>query len=569
MINLKEKPFNLSDEDIAWVKTTLASMTLEEKVGQLFCPIGESFDKEELDKTFDTIRPCGIMYRTSPAAKVQEIHRYLQEKAKIPLLVAANLEIGGRGIAEEGTIYGTQMQVAATDDEECAYRLGAVCAREGAAVGVNWSFAPVSDIDMNFRNPITNTRTYGADPDRVSRMTLAYMKGVRDNGLAVSVKHFPGDGVDERDHHLHPSVNSLSVEEWDATYGKVYQTLIDEGAETVMIGHIMQPAYEKAFDPELRDEDVMPASLSKGLMQHLLREKLGFNGVIVTDSTRMTGFLLSMKREQAVPYSIAIGCDMFLFDEGIEQDYAYMMKGIKDGVLTVERVDEAVTRILALKAALRLHKKQEEGTLVPGAEALAELGCEKHKAWARDCADRAITLVKNKEEGVLPLSPEKFKRIQLHVLGESNRGGNHSGGKLLADMFCALLEKEGFEVTLFDPKKWCGRIFEPNEVTIGDTDLIIYYANVGTYSNDASVRLNWAVPNELNGPKFLKEVPNVFISVANPYHLLDAPRMQTFINAYTPTEEVIKALVEKLMGRSPFMGKSPVDPFMGMWDTRL
>ena len=113
------------------------------------------------------------------------------------------------------------------------------------------------------------------------------------------------------------------------------------------------------------------------------------------------------------------------------------------------------------------------------------------------------------------------------------------------------------------------RIFHPNAETIGDTDLIIYYANEGTYSNQTTVRLNWMVPDELNGPKFLMEVPNIFISVANPYHLQDAPRMKTFINAYTPTEEVLEALVDKLVGRSPFKGVSPVDPFCGMWDTHL
>ncbi len=569
MLDLRGNPFYLSETDIQWVYETLHSMTLEEKVGQLFCPIGETLDEEALARDFDKIQPCGIMYRTTPAKQVQQAHRFLQTRSRVPLLVAANLEAGGRGIASEGTIFGNQLQVAATDDERNAYRLGMICGREGSAVGVNWAFAPVVDIDVNFRNPITNTRAYGSDPDRVLRMSRQYMKAIHENGMAVSIKHFPGDGVDERDQHMHASINSLSVEEWDATYGKIYKTLIDEGAQTVMIGHIMQPAYTRAINPDIKDEDIMPASLSPELMKGLLREKLGFNGVIVTDSTRMTGFLLYMKREKAVPYSIAIGCDMFLFDLGIEQDFAYMMQGIRDGILTEARVDEAVTRILALKAALKLHEKQKENTLVPGPEALDILNCEEHRQWTRQCAQEAVTLVKNKAPGVLPLTPEKYRRIQLHVLGEHQRGGNHSGGKILHGLFKELLEKEGFEVTVFDPAQMCKHIFEPNDVTIGDTDLIIYYANEGTYSNQTTVRLNWMAPAELNGPKFLQELPNIFISVANPYHLQDAPRMQTFINAYTPTEEMMQALVDKLVGRTPFQGKSPVDPFCGMWDTRL
>ena len=218
MIDLKGNPFFLSDEDIQWVEKTLKGMSLKQKVGQLFCPIGETFDRQQLKEMIDQYQPCGIMYRTEPAEEVQKAHRFLQQESPIPLLVAANLEAGGRGIAKEGTIYGTQMQVAATDDAQRAYQLGCISAAEGAAVGVNWAFAPVVDIDMNFRNPITNTRTYGSDPERVLRMARGYMKGAHENGLAVSIKHFPGDGVDERDQHMLPSLNALSVDEYMQKY---------------------------------------------------------------------------------------------------------------------------------------------------------------------------------------------------------------------------------------------------------------------------------------------------------------------------------------------------------------
>lgn len=571
MIDLKGKPFYLSEEDIKWVNDTLSKMGLKEKVGQLFCPIGSSFDESELEKLVTDIKPCGIMFRKSPGRELQQAHRFLQSKSEIPLLVAANLEIGGKGIAKEGTLYATQTQVAATDDEEYAYRLGVISAREGSAVGVNWSFAPVVDVDLNFRNPITNTRAYGSDPDRVLRMARAYMRGVQEYGLAVSIKHYPGDGVDERDHHLLASVNTLSVEEWDNTSGKVYKGLIDDGAETVMTGHIMLPEYQRVLSPGIRDEDMKPASLSSELLQGLLREKLGFNGLIVTDATRMTGFMLSMKREDAVPTSIAVGNDIFLFDQGLERDFEHMMNGIDRGILSLERIDEAVTRILALKASLKLHIKKAQNTLVPDEEALEILNCDEHKSWTKECANKAITLVKDKES-LLPLSPEKYKKIQLHIMGDKKpprKPGNHSGGQIVGPIFQELLEKEGFEVDLFDPEKMVPRILGPVEDLIDGCDLVIYFANVGTHSNEATVRLDWAQPAELNGPRFIPEVPTMFISVANPYHLLDIPRVKTFINAYTPNEEVVEALVEKLMGRSEFEGISPIDPFCGKWDTKL
>lgn len=569
MIDLKGKPFYLTAEDIQWVEDTRASMTKEEKVGQLFCPIGWTTEESELMKLLDQYHVAGVMYRPNEAKVVQEAHRFLQNNSKIPLLLAANLEAGGTGLVSDGTLMGSQMQVAATDKEENAYRLGLISGREASAVGGNWAFAPVIDIDYNFRNPITNTRTYGSDPERVLRMGTAYMKGIHENGLCVSIKHFPGDGVDERDQHLLTSVNTLSVEEWDQTYGKIYKSLIDDGAQTVMIGHIQLPEYQRILRPELKDEEFMPATLAPELLQGLLREQLGFNGMIVTDATSMAGFTQLMKREDSVPYSIAAGCDMFLFNMGIEEDFNAMMKGIDRGILTLERVDEAVTRILALKASLKLHIKQAQGTLIPGEDALKMVGNEEHKMWAKQCADEAITLVKNKES-ILPLSPSRFKKVLVHVLGDQVMPGSHAGGGALNETFIQKLVEEGFAVDKFSTENLdMSTMFKSVEGFVGDYDLIIYYANVGTYSNQTITRLNWAAPMGINVPKFISEKPTLFVSVAGPYHLEDVPRIKTYINCYTSSEDIVNALVEKLMGRSEFKGINPIDPFCGMWDTQL
>ncbi|MEC0184191.1 glycoside hydrolase family 3 N-terminal domain-containing protein, partial [Paenibacillus peoriae] len=155
MVDLKAKPFYLTDEDIAWVQRMIAEMTLDEKVGQLFCLVGYSDEEEYLKKLARDYKAGGLMCRPMPAGDIVNTVQTLQQNAKIPMLIAANLEKGGSGIAEEGTTIGSVMQVAATDDDEMAYKLGTVCGREGAAVGCNWSFAPIIDIDYNFRNPIT------------------------------------------------------------------------------------------------------------------------------------------------------------------------------------------------------------------------------------------------------------------------------------------------------------------------------------------------------------------------------------------------------------------------------
>lgn len=568
MIDLKGKPFYLNDEDIQWVESTLAGMTEEEKIGQLFCLIAYDNNHDLLKSFAVNYKAGGVMCRPMPATENVDAVRILQENSRIPMLIAANLERGGVGVANEGTCIGSQLQVAATDDDEMAYKLGVVCGREGAAVGANWSFAPIIDIDYNFRNPITNSRTFGSDPDRVRRMGVQYVGGVQEYGLAASIKHFPGDGVDERDQHLVTSINSMSCEEWDRTFGAAYKECIDAGAMTVMIGHIMQPAYTRKYNPDIQDKDMLPASLSYELTTKLLKEQLGFNGLVVTDATTMAGMVIPMPRSQAVPQAIAAGCDMFLFTRNLDEDYGYMKRGIEEGIITQERLNEALTKILALKAALKLYKKKEEGTLVPTLEgALKVLGTEEHKAWAKECADKSVTLVK-KEDNVLPISPDKYKKVLFYDI-ESAEGYAYTVRAGVAEMFRRMLEKEGFDIDRYDPNKGMeGRMTPFSEIT-DKYDLIIYLANLKTKSNQTIVRIEWAQPMGANVPVYMTSVPTIFISVENPYHLLDVPRVRTFINTYYSNDEVIEALVDKLTGRSEFKGTNPVDPFCGMWDTRL
>ena len=420
---------------------------------------------------------------------------------------------------------------------------------------------------MNWRNPITNLRTFGDDADRVLAMGGAYLRGADEAGLACSIKHFPGDGVDERDQHLHLTVNSLSADEWMATYGKIYKGLIDQGAKTVMIAHIAQPEWVRRINPNATDKEAyMPATLSPELMQGLLREECGFNGMIVTDATPMLGFTCAMPRKDAVPRSIAIGCDMFLFNKSFDEDYEYMMEGYKNGVITDERLEEALTRILGLKASLGLHVKQREGTLVPGPEALSILHNEKFDQWARECADQSVTLVKD-TQNLLPITPEKYKRIALFC----SEGGDYFGNKTgFEEKVKAELESRGFEV--LDPPD--GGYISDKPITVTtfteNYDLALYCFDFPTASNNTVIRLVWKGGlGGSNTPWFSEEIPTAAVSFANPYHLIDVPQIHTFVNAYTQNEYTIPAVVDKLMGLSEFKGKSPVDPFCGREDTKF
>jgi beta-N-acetylhexosaminidase len=568
MIDLTAKPFYLKPDDIQWVEETIAGMSFDEKVTQLFCMTAYDDNEAFLKNVSKNVRPGGLMCRPMPTEAIVRTVDILQKNARIPMLIAANLEKGGNGGSEDGTMIGPEMLVAATDDVAMAGKLGTVCGREGAAVGINWAFAPIIDIDYNFRNPITNTRTFGSDVWRVRKMGVAYVEAVQKEGVAATIKHFPGDGRDERDQHLVVSINDMSCEEWDETYGAAYKAAIEAGAMTAMIGHIMQPAYSRKLNPSLCDEDILPASLAPELMTGLLREQLGFNGLIVTDATTMAGMVIPMPRWKAVPQTIAAGADMFLFTKSLDEDIAYMRKGIEEGVVTEKRLHEALTRILALKAALGLHKKQADGSLVPSLDAAKKmLGNEEHKRWAKEAADKAVTLVKV-ESGVLPLSPKRYKKVLFYAI-ESELGFAYSVRGNVANMFMARLKKEGFDIDKFEPKPGFEGMLEPYKDVIEKYDLIVYLANMATKSNQTIVRIEWALPMGANVPVYSGVIPTIFVSVENPYHLIDVPRVRTFINAYCSSDTVLDAVVDKLMGRSSFKGINPVDPFCGMWDTHL
>ena len=578
-INMKENPFFLDEEAQEWVLDTWKKMSLEQKCGQVFCPMGLGNDPELLKHLTQDIGVGGLMYRADTTKNIQQTHRMLQEFSDIPLLLAANTEAGGDGLALEGTSFGKPMAVAATNNPENGYRMGLTACKEGAALGLNWSFAPIVDINYDFHNPITNVRTFGSDPEKVLAFASRYLDAADECDVAVAIKHFPGDGVDERDQHILTSVNSFSTEKWDETFGYVYSNLIQKGAKTVMVGHIAQPAYVKAINPNAtRKEMLRPASLSPELLTGLLRGKLGFNGLISTDATPMVGFTAAMKRCEAIPQAIAAGCDMILFNKSLEEDYGYLLTAVKEGKVSEERLDEAVLRILATKASLHLHEKKRTKTLVPGEEAIKIVGCQTHKTWAKEVADQAITLVRD-NQNLLPISPKKYKRVYLNVIQKDSNPDSP-----FVQKWKAQFEKEGFEVTVRDRRtaitvedfiepermtpekgKLMHEMYRSVEEMKQDYDLYVYICNMENASNNTTLRLSWNVCFGLgdDAPWFVSEIPTMMISTAYPFHLFDAPMIDTYINSYSGNPEFIQVTMEKIMGRSEFCGVSPVDALCG------
>lgn len=580
MMDYKAKPFYLSENDLKWVENTFHKMTTEEKINQVFVDMLWNNSEKEVAQTQQKYGFGGYRYNNMSPEKLYAQNKTIQDNSKIPALIAANVESGGDGAVSGGTKIGEGIAVSATQNPENAYYLGYYGCKEAAAVGCNWTFAPVSDIDFNWRNCVIHSRCFGNDTDTVVKMSLEYMRGAKDAGVACCMKHFPGDGCDDRDQHLVTTVNNLSCEQWDNSFGKVYRSMIDAGVPSIMIGHIAQPAYTRKFNPAIKDEEIMPATVCPELLQNLLREQLGFNGLIITDATHMVGITSRMKRSEFIPKMIMSGCDMILYYRDREEDLGFVKKALSDGRLTMERLDEAVKTILAFKASLKLHEKQKNGTLMPEKEALSVIGCPQHKKKAAEIIDQSVTLVKN-TKNQLPLLPEKHKRVIIYPVQSGGimamlKNKKNPVSKILAEE----LEKRGFEVTVYKLNPF--RYLSPHGINgkkaladmsvqefTSQYDAAIILANVSSFSTTNERNLHWTIPMGPEIPWYASEIPTVFISLANPFHLFDVPMVSAYINTYNTSREAVSQTVDKITGSSEFKGVSPVDAFCNMWDTRL
>lgn len=588
MVDLKARPYYLSEEDCQWVKDTIANMSPEEKVGQLFFQLTASHDEEYLKELMEKYHLGGCRYNPAPGKAIQEQNRILQKYAKVPVFIACNTEAGGDGACADGTHIGAGVKIAATDKEEYAFALGKMANEQAAAIGCNMAFAPVADILYNWENTEIVTRAFGGDAERVATMSKAYLNGAHTiPGFACAAKHFPGNGQDFRDAHIANNVNYFDVEKWDETYGHVYRTLIENDLDAIMGGHIMLPSYAKAINPELKDEDMMPATLSPEIMTGLLRDRLGFNGMVVTDASHMVAMTDRMKRSEMLPASINAGCDMFLFFNDPEEDFATMLGAYKTGIISEERMTEALTRILGLKAHLGLNKKSKE-ELVPQPETVEEvLQREEYKAMQKSISEDCITLLKYKDKDVLPMTPDRYKRIMIvHIKGAENSmsalmkmlgGGKGNPAEALKEKLCA----KGFDAFIYEsPLDVMKKQIEAGE----KPDLNIYFAGknaIADFVSDMDLVITLCdVPNGRPSfgmskgggeiPWYVFEVPVVVVGCGQPTMLADIPQARTYINTYDSKDTTLDALVEDLMnGEEAFKGTDPIDSFCGLFDARL
>ena len=540
--HLRAKPFNLDSAAIGWVRDTLKRLTPDDKIRQLFNLRSAGNDPAMLEAQ-QAFRPGSITRVPGPDWPAErDVIAAFNRQAPVPLLVSADLE-GSRMSLPGGGEFPNPLALAAIDDVAMTSAISIAMAQEAQAAGINWSFTPVLDINARFKSAIVATRGFGSDVPTIERHALAQLRAFQANGVAVAIKHWPGEGFDDRDQHLVTTVNPLGMEDWEANFGRLYRAAIEAGAMSVMSAHIALPAFIREGNPDAGVELYRPASISRDLNEGLLRKRLGFNGLIVSDATGMAGLKAWSTRAQYLPELVAAGCDVILFVDDMERDYGFVADALKDGRLTWERVDEAVTRQLAMKAALGLHD---------GPSAVPKVDHAANRRLAEDAAKRAPTLVKD-TQALLPLDLEKHRRVLVFSTGIIFPFMPNPLPFALPEM----LRTRGFEVALATKGQW---------VDPKDHDLIIYLFGEETLLTRGHIFLDWL---RLNGDfvgamqRYWTDVPTLLISFGYPYYLYDAPRAPTYVNAYSTTETMQRAVVEALLGNHAWNTHSPVDPFAG------
>lgn len=526
--------------DSAWVNKTLASLSLDQKIGQLLHGTIRIETTNPLEKQIEEMHgvvPGGLFLFHGDSERYRAIASSLQKQWDVPVVISSDLECGAGRMIEGATSFPDLMGLAAADSTELATIMGEATAKEGRNCGVHWCFGPVMDINVNPLNPIVNTRGLGDNPERISRLACAVITSMQAHGMVATAKHFPGDGFDARDQHLCTTINPLTQDQWRATSGKMFKDAIEAGVWTIMTGHISLPAFDPGAGNSI--DDAPPATLSKVLTTDLLRRELGFQGVIITDAINMGGISSWASVGERSVQSLEAGADMVLFSN-IYTDFCAIKEAVEQGRLSEKRIDESVRRVLALKEKLGLH--------IDGSQPdVSEAERARYSKASNDIARKAVTLVKD-SANILPLSLKPSVKIAaLHIRGDAHYN---------VDGFDALLKQTGADIT---------RVTEQDLTPCDDSerfseaDVILVLSVFGPTWATGRIRLAGNYMRTLC--TMLERYPHklVFISFGSPYHLFELPRIRTFINAYSPDPMSQMAALELLTGTLKPSGVSPVN----------
>jgi len=534
------------------VEEIINDMTIEEKVGQLFIvhvygktPTDPEYEDINLNnnrggknfkEVIENFHVGGVIYfnwtdnigTPLEAAQVNDLSNGLQEIAleqnnEIPLFVSTDQE-GGivQRVTSPATVFPGNMAIGATQSEEYAAQSASVLGNELSSLGINMNFAPTIDVNMNPDNPVIGVRSFGEDPHWVSKLGVAQINSYQDENVIASAKHFPGHGDTDVDSHHGLPIIDHDLETLHEIDLKPFKAAIDAGIDSIMTAHIVVPAI---------DDSGLPATLSKPIITDLLREELGYNGLVITDSLGMSG--ANVYPQDRVPVeAFKAGVDVLLNPPNVEVAYNGVLEAVQSGEISEERLDESVYRILSAK----MDKDLFEDPFTDSDE-IDNIGTDEHLQVAEDIAEKSITLVKN-DDTLLPLQKESG---DLFITGPS---------QAKPDVLSELLIDKGFVASSFETgtSPTTTEISEAVEQAEEAERIIIttYTAN----TNEAQQQL----------VEELQELgkPVIIAALGNPYDLIAFPEVDAYINTYSYLDVSIPALADVIVGDVNPFGRLPV-----------
>lgn len=532
-------------QEAKWVEKTMKKMTLEEKVGQMLAWrfSGDFVNRQseyfkELEELVVKYKIGGLILFGGEVYETAYLTNSLQALTKIPLLFASDFERGAGNQISGATLFPPLMALGATNSEDLAYIMGKLTALEGRAMGIHMTYAPVVDVNINPENPIINTRSVGEDPALVSRLAQAFIRGCQDNGLIATAKHFPGHGDTDLDSHLQLAIVRADRERLEKVELYPFKKAIEAGVQAIMTAHMYVPALDPTPD--------LPATLSPAILTDLLRKKLGFKGLIVSDAMTMGGVTTLYSVEEAAVKAVMAGVDMLLLPPSPQRAIQALIEAVRSGKISEARVNEAVKRILEVKAKLGLNQNR----FVDVAALAYKIAPKEYLDQAQLVFDGAITLVKN-NGGTVPLSCTDKK---IAVFSLSSDLGDYYAGRAFSDA----LRKRCPQALVFYADADTGKEhLEEAAAKAREADIIIFALFSSLRAHKGSVDLDPKHVEIVKG--FARgEKPVVAISFGSPYFFKHFPEIDVYICAYRNAAQAQIAVCKVLFGEIPVKGRLPV-----------
>jgi beta-N-acetylhexosaminidase len=540
-------PLHLEPADSAWVERALASLSLRQKAGQVVMPwiSGASIaeNRAEFNRMVNWVerdQVGGLIVSTGAPRALAEKLNAAQSRAALPLLIVSDLETGpSMRLRPGGTDIPPAMAIGAAGDESLARAAGRLTGIEARAVGIHVTLGPVLDVNSNPNNPIINVRSFGEDPELVSRMASAWIAGAREGGLQAVGKHFPGHGDTETDSHLGLAAIPGDSARLHSVELVPFRDAVRQGMEGVLVGHIAVTGLEGRNAP--------PASLSPRIVNGLLRNEMGFGGLVITDALNMGGVTRHFSVAEASIRALEAGADILLQPPGSSSVIDAIVGAVQSGRLAPETLDAATRRVLAAKARAGL----AEGARVDAAALQGRVGAAEHRAVARGIAERSITLVRD-APGLVPLAPGGEI---LHIMYTGSGG---AGGGLTQELAAAGVRVQQVRAGANSTRAELNALRSRAQAA----DLVLVSVAIAPHQYRA-LGLNAAF-GEMVESLAARGTPVIAVSMGSPYVLDAFPSVPTYLLAWSSSDGSQRAAARALLGRSPISGRSPVSLGAGL-----